>query len=85
MRRWGRVEARRGWRWGAGGGEARVEADMRGRVVGGMGQRLGVLAVGFFLMAPEVAEDGAVGAEVFKASFGGYPTLVQNIDIVESR
>ena len=76
MRRWGRVEARRGWRWGAG---------MRGRVVGGMGQRLGVLAVGFFLMAPEVAEDGAVGAEVFKASFGGYPTLVQYIDIVESR
>ena len=44
----------------------------------------GVLAIGFFLMAPEVAEDGAMGAEVLKAAFGGYPALVQDIDIIES-
>lgn len=40
--------------------------------------------VGFFLVAPEVAEDRAMGAEVFEAAFGGYPALVQYVDIIES-
>jgi hypothetical protein len=57
---------------------------MIGHGAGDADQRSRVLAIGFFLMAPEVAEDGAVGAEVFEAAFSGYPTLVQYIDIIES-